>query len=407
MRFLFISAQLPGHLDWGGYLATAVELQRCGHAVLWASGREVASFVAAAQLPFHTLHETGWRWPPPPPLSPMPDLDPSALQQLRAERALDQWLEAARVERACAELIELGRVYQPDLIVSEMFVSAAGLAAEALAIPFVVAGWPAMQPKVAAGQEGLIDLARARLQQLCTRFNLTGVNWTPSGPPALLSRQLHLTYWSPTWYGDLPLLAQTQHVGGVASRVVVGAPDPLPPWPMVDPWIFITLGTSFGNDLNFFSAATQATKEMGCMPILALGRQVTERQRQMLQTQLPAEAVVQEQIDLAALLPHVTAAIHHGGAGVTHALVTHAIPQIVVPHAADQGHQAQGVMRSGVGLHLPAKETTVPRLVSALAQILPDLSPYRANAEKLRAEFAALGGVPVAAQLLIKQVDSR
>ena len=138
---------------------------------------------------------------------------------------------------------------------------------------------------------------------------------------------------------------------------------------MTNPWIFITLGTSFGNDVNFFSAATQAAMEMGCTPMLALGGQLADSQRQMVQAQLPAEAVVQEQIDLDIVLPHVTAAIHHGGAGVTHALVTHAIPQIVVPHAADQGHQAHGVMRSGVGLHLPAKESTIPRLVNALARV--------------------------------------
>lgn len=398
MRFLFISAQLPGHLDWGGYLQTAVELQRQGHDVLWASGREVAPLVTATKAPFHCLTETGWRWPPPPPLPSTPEADPSALQQLRAERALDQWLEEARVERACVELIEVGRAYQPQLIVSEMFISAAGLAAEVLAVPFVVAGWPAMQPKVAAGQTMLSDLARARLQRLYARFNLTGCNWTPSGPPALLSPQLHLTYWSPTWYGDLPLLAQTRHVGGVAP---ITAPQ-APPWPQHNPWVFITLGTSFGQDLNFFSAATQAATTLGCMPILALAGQLTASQREALQNQLPADAVVQEQVDLNAVLPAVTAAIHHGGAGVTHALVTHAVPQIVVPHAADQGHQAQGIMRSGIGIHLPAKETTIPRLVNALAQILPDRSPYRANAEKLRAEFATLGGVPVAAQWLIE-----
>ena len=42
MRILCISAQLPGHLDWGGYLATAAELARRGHEVLWTSGIAVA-----------------------------------------------------------------------------------------------------------------------------------------------------------------------------------------------------------------------------------------------------------------------------------------------------------------------------------------------------------------------------
>ncbi|MFN8487290.1 MAG: glycosyltransferase [Caldilineaceae bacterium] len=400
MRFLFVSAQLPGHLDWGGYLETAAELQRLGHAVLWASGPAVAPLVAAQHVPFHPLQETGWRWPPPPPLQPTPDLAPEALQRLRAERALDQWLDENRVAQACIELIELGHRYHPDLLVSEMFVSAAGLAAEALSVPFVVAGWPAMQPKVAAGQEALSEFARERLQRLCNRFDLTGVNWTMSGPPALLSANLHLTYWSPTWYQGLDLLPQTRHVGGSAPPTVqheaVGQDE--------NPRVFITLGTSFGNDLNFFLAAAQATHELGCTPLLALGGQLNTEQRQTLRERLPSDTQIEERIDLDAVLPQVTASIHHGGAGVTHALVTHAVPQIIVPHAADQGHQAQGVLRSGIGLHLPAKEATVPRLVNALAQLLPDLSPYRAKAQALRAEFAALGGVPVAAQLLVEQV---
>lgn len=396
MRFLFVSAQLPGHLDWGGYLETAAELQRRGHTILWASGPAVAPLVAAHHVPFQPLQETGWRWPPPPPLQPTPDVDPTTLQRLRAERALDQWLEEERVAQATAELIELGHRYQPDLLVSEMFVSAAGLAAEALAIPFVVAGWPAMQPKVAAGQEALSVLARQRLTRLWARFHLTGINWTTSGPPALLSPRLHITYWSPTWYRELTLLPQTRHVGGLAPLTAQQAALELDE----NPRVFITLGTSFGNDLNFFVAAAQAAHALGCTPLLALGGQLNQEQQQTLRERLPENARIEERVDLDTVLPQVAAAIHHGGAGVTHALVTHAVPQIVVPHAADQGHQAQGVMRSGVGLHLPAKETTVPRLVSALAQMLPDLSPYRANAQALRAEFAALGGVPVAAQLL-------
>ena len=68
MRLLFCSAQLPGHLDWGGYLATAVELAQRGHTVLWASGAAVGKRIVAAGLSFQVLEETGWRWPPPPPL---------------------------------------------------------------------------------------------------------------------------------------------------------------------------------------------------------------------------------------------------------------------------------------------------------------------------------------------------
>ena len=48
MRILFSSAQLPGHLDWGGYLATAAALAQRGHAARWVSGAAVERQVLAA-----------------------------------------------------------------------------------------------------------------------------------------------------------------------------------------------------------------------------------------------------------------------------------------------------------------------------------------------------------------------
>ena len=396
MRFLFASAQLPGHLDWGGYLHTAVELQRRGHQVLWVTGRAVTPFLQQAGIPAHFLSETGWRWPPPPPLQPTPEIDAETLRHQRALRALDQWLEVARVEAATAELVEIGRAFQPDVMVSEVFLSAAGLAAEALGVPFVVAGWPAMPPKATGGNQAVVGAARERLAQLCAHFGLEGVNWTTSGPPAQESAQLHLTYWSPSWYKGVDLLPQTVHVGGSARPATAAAPT----WDDDLPWVFITLGTSFGNDPNFFVAAARATVEMGCLPIAALAGQFTPAQESALRTALPPETVVEQSVDFSSVLPKVAAAIHHGGAGVTHALVTHGVPQIIVPHAADQMHQAQGVVRAGAGLHLAAKETTAERLVQALAQTLPDLAQLRQGADALRAEFAGLGGVTTAATLL-------
>lgn len=108
-----------------------------------------------------------------------------------------------------------------------------------------------------------------------------------------------------------------------------------------------------------------------------------------------------ERIRFAEVLPNIAAAIHHGGAGTTHALVTHGIPQIVVPKAADQARQASGVARSGVGYHIPPNQLTVPLAVEALQKILAGDAPARLNAASLQEEFASLGGVPKAAQILV------
>lgn len=396
MRYLFVSAQIPGHLDWGGYLPTAIQLQQRGHTVLWATGQAMAPLLTRAGIPGHDLAETGWRWPPPPPLQPAPGADPEVVRQQRALRALDQWLEEERVAQATNALVELGRTFRPDVIISEVFLSAAGLAAEVLACPFVVAGWPAMSPKTSGGNEAIVDAARQRLQRLCDQFSITGVNWTKSGPPAQESPLRHITYWSPRWYDGVALLPQTRHVGGVAPP----APTALPPWADEQPAVFITLGTSFGQDANFFILATRAAEEMGCLPIVALGGQFKAEQEAALRQQLPPTAIVEQRVDLNTVLPHIAAAIHAGGAGVTHALATHAVPQMIVPHAADQIHQAQGVVRSGVGIHLLAQQATVDAMVDGLAELLPDLSPLRAAAQELRDEFAQLGGVVTAAELV-------
>ncbi len=398
MRFLFASAQLPGHLDWGGYLHTATELRQRGHDVLWATGEPMAPFLQHAGIPHHLLPETGWRWPPPPPIQPSPEIDPETFAQQRALRALDQWFEEARVAEATAALIEVGRTFQPDLLVTEVFLSASGLAAEVLERPFAVAGWPAMRPKASGGHPAVVDEARERLAQLCQRFAIHGSNWTSIGPPAQESPHLHLTYWSPSWYSGVDLLPQTVHVGGMARAANGAAPS----WDDSLPWVFITLGTSFGNDANFFILAARAAVALGCLPILALAGQFKPVQEAALRAALPPEAIVEQRIDLGAVLPKVAAAIHHGGAGVTHALVTHGVPQIIVPHAADQMHQAQGVVRSGVGYHEAAPSATVQSLTAKLAQLLPDLGAARSRATALREEFAALGGVATAADLLEK-----
>ncbi len=416
MRFLCVSAQLAGHLDWGGYLPTAVELMRAGHDVLWATGRELQSHLAAQNVPIHILQETGWRWPPPPPIQ-KGTVSEEEFQRLRMVRSLDQWLDVARVRAATLELVEVAKRFRPHLIVSEMFTAAAAIAAELLGVPFTVAGWPAMQtqssgPKAdAPGAVG--KLAQARVDSLLADFGATGVNWALDGPVALRSPSLHLTYWSPRWYAGARLLPQTRMVGGIA-------PAPLPPespWldqlPSDRPWIFITLGTAFTRDTNFFLIAARAAAEVGGVPILAVGKGfdavVTKggwspREVEALRTGLPQPSVLVERVRFAEVLPHTGAAIHHGGAGTTHALVTHGIPQIVVPKAADQARQASGVARSGVGYHIPPNLLTVPLAAEALQKILAGDAPARLNAATLQEEFASLGGIPKAAQILVAAV---
>ncbi|MCL4835444.1 MAG: hypothetical protein KJZ86_23600 [Caldilineaceae bacterium] len=400
MRFLFASAPLVGHLDWGGFLATAAELAQRGHQVHWASGRAILSALTDNGLVAHEMSETGWRWPLPPPLTADDLGSPQEFARLRMLRSLDQWLDVGLVATATDELIRIGQATQPDLMISEMFVAGAGLSAEVLGVPFAVAGWPAVEAVLPEHAQFIAETAQNRLATLTARYAIQGVNWAQRGAPALLSPHLHLTYWSPRWFSGLSLLPQNRLVGGIAP--------PAQPWktpwlnqlPMDQPWAFITLGTAFTDDPNFFVAAAHAAAQVGCLPILAVGNDVNSQWSQALRARLPKPSVVVGRVNFAEVLPYAAAAIHHGGAGTTHALVTHAVPQIVVPHAADQSRQAEGVARSGVGYRIAPKDVTIPVLIQALRNALPDDSAIRRNARDLQAEFTSLGGVPVAADVL-------
>lgn len=398
MRVLCVSAPLAGHLDWGGYLATARELHNRGHTVAWASGARVRRQVEQAGLAFIELKETGWRQRLPPPLTQPNHMDPAARQSARRLRALDQWLDVRRVAAAVEELDAVIAAFGPDVILGEMFMAGAAIAAEKADCPFIVAGWPAPSESAAAvpiEPDSPLAAACARVDDLLTRFAVTGRNWTRHGPPMLCSPRLHLSYWSPGWFAGVAQGGQTRHVGGVATPAKV--PPEAWPVPYAAPWIFITLGTTFNYDPNFFITAIRAAVQAGGQPILALGRDANSRLRQALGDGLLAACVVTETADFAATLPYCAAAIHHGGAGTTHALVVHGTPQIVVPHAGDQMRQAQGVARTGCGYAIAPNQATLANLSNALTNLLMKQSPLREEAAVLQQEFAELGGVPRAA----------
>ncbi len=137
-EFWFISAPLPGHLDWGGYLKTAQALQAMGQRVLWISGAPVARAVEAAGLPFAAIPHTGWLWPLPPPPD-LTTLPPDEAIRLRYSRALDTWLTEELVAPAVEALLALAKARgRPDVIATDPFLAASALAAEVLGIPLVV-----------------------------------------------------------------------------------------------------------------------------------------------------------------------------------------------------------------------------------------------------------------------------
>jgi MGT family glycosyltransferase len=397
-RFLFTSAPLSGHLDWGGYLKTAARLSRLGHEVLWVSEEPIRAAVEAAGVPFRAVDAIGWRWPDP----QLPaDLRPEQQAVVRFQRALLVMLSEDAVARAAENLLAVAQEFEPETIVGEPTIMAAAIAAEQAGRAYAVCGYPATPPdrhvfseaERAAAEEGA-----ARLGSLFARFGVSGRNWPGGLSPWPQSPDLHIVYWTRAWYADVAeVRPQTRFVGGSPDSPGGDPPFWFDRLPTDMPLALVTLGSLFTDDPNFFVLAAQACVRAGVYPIVAMGR--SERApnlRDQIAPRLPRCAAV-AWVDYDHLFPRLAVAVHHGGMGTTHAAVVHGVPQVILPHAADQGLQARRAEASGAGLALRPREATLEAVQKAIEAVVRDAA-FRARAQKLAAAFAAAGGIDAAAR---------
>jgi UDP:flavonoid glycosyltransferase YjiC (YdhE family) len=77
------------------------------------------------------------------------------------------------------------------------------------------------------------------------------------------------------------------------------------------------------------------------------------------------------------------AAIHHGGAGTTMTVMTAGIPQIVLPHGADQFINAEQVVKAGIGMTVEPGELDAERIDTLLTD-----TGLRASAELVAGAIA-------------------
>lgn len=405
-RFWFISAPLYSHTDWGGFLKTAQALKSRGHDTLWISEAPLAKAIAQHGLEFRAIRKTGWLYP----LPPQPDLSeilPQEAVMLRYTRALDTWLSEDLVAEAVAAVCELAdEIGPPEAIVSDPFLSASAIAAEMLDVPLVICGWPAQSALDADAlfpvQRDLSSDSQRRIQRLCERFAIVGRNFSRGATPSIVSETLHIVFFTPGWYGAelATILPQTQFVGGLPEKPGDAAPGWLNEIPQERPLALITLGTVFTGDLGFYSWAAQAAASVGLIPIVTLGwNPISAEQKAQLKRALPAGTRLLNWAPYAYVLPRCQLMIQHGGMGTTHGGLLHGVPQIVVPHAADQRIQARRVSEAKVGLHLTAHDVRQGQLREG-ARALLEAEWVQERARGLARAMAGLGGVERAADLV-------
>ena len=171
--------------------------------------------------------------------------------------------------------------------------------------------------------------------------------------------------------------------------MLVSSESSAPAWSSVlpgAPTVYFTLGTIFNMESgDLLARVLAALRELDINLVVTVGREIdpAEFGRQ------PANVHVERYIPQSAVLPHCDLVISHAGSGSVIGALAHGLPSVLIPLGADQPSNAQRCVELGVARVLDAMEIT-PDSVRAAAMVVLHDPVYRRNAERLRAEIAAL-----------------
>ncbi len=100
------------------------------------------------------------------------------------------------------------------------------------------------------------------------------------------------------------------------------------------------------------------------------------------------------------LFPRMAAVVHHGGAGTSGAAFRAGVPQVIIPHLADQPYWGARAARLGVGPRpIPRPRLTAANLSAAIQAATGDPA-YRQRAAALSARINAEDGITAAVDLI-------
>jgi UDP:flavonoid glycosyltransferase YjiC (YdhE family) len=373
VRVLFTTT--PGHGHYQPMLPLARALARAGHDVRWAAAAEVCP--ALRDRGFDVVPAGIFELVPSPLRHPPPQI--AALPP--AERPDHLFSLLFGPERAAPMLADLSRIvddHAPDVLVCEQGELAGPIAAARRGVPNVTHAFGRLLPeaRVARARETMGDLWRAH-------------GFEPR-PYAGTYDHLYVDIYPPSLQSD----ANT-HVGAVQ---LVRPAEPLTADPAAEPLVYVTLGTVFNDDLALFRVAVEAAGGLGLRVVVTVG---PGGDPAALGPQ-PSHVSVERFVPQAELLPACAAVVSHAGSGTFLAALAAGVPQVLLPQAADQFLNAEAGVRGGAAIAVPRDAATVPRVRDALERVIGD-GRYRAAAERVRSEIAAMPGPDALADALARR----
>jgi UDP:flavonoid glycosyltransferase YjiC (YdhE family) len=337
-----------------------------GHEVAFASGGliqvvEAAGFAGFTIAPLR----------PPPPRRPLQGVDMEHELRVLREVFFGRWARE-RVPAALALCAE----WRPDVLVCDEADLGSMVAAERLGLPYAVVLENASGSMITPARVGeAMDALRAEHD-------------VAAGAPLVLS----------PFPPSLRDPAVPMPPGAVSLRPSVAGGGPVPDWlERLDEAVLFTLGSVFNVEAgDLFVRVLAGLREVGREVIVTVGEELDPAEM----GPQPAHVHVTRFVPLGAALPHCTIVVSHGGSGSLVASLAHGLPSVLLPMGADQPGNAARCEALGVALVLEVLTATPADVGAAVAAVLAEPS-YRAAAERVRDEIAALPGPDHAVERLV------
>jgi UDP:flavonoid glycosyltransferase YjiC (YdhE family) len=267
---------------------------------------------------------------------------------------------------AARDLVVAIDEFRPDLVVHEFCEFGAPIASAARGVPCVTHGLGLPMPEALMAEAGR---QIARLWESyglrAPRYGMLDLLYIDPCPPSL----------DP---GDGP---QCDHVAIALSQPT--QPRSARPRPL----IYVTLGTSaaFNRAANLWRTVLDAVGDLDVDVLATIGRANDPAAL----CEVPPNVTVEQWRDQDEVLPSCSAVVCHGGAGTMLGALAHGVPQLVLPHGADQYRNADAVVRAHAGTTCDPNDSIAVR--ANIASLVEDTT-YAEAASRIAIELAAMPG---------------
>jgi UDP:flavonoid glycosyltransferase YjiC (YdhE family) len=292
---------------------------------------------------------------------------------------------SVRAAPMLADILAFAREWSPSLIVHEQGEFAAPIAAALLDVPHITHGFGSLRPA------GMIAAAGDAVAGLWDEHGLA--------PPAFGGSYDHLYL---DIYPPSLRVERAAHVPAIQPlrplSLVGDLDEPVPAWVRTDnsaPLVYVTFGTVFNTDVPLVSEVVDGVRDLPVRVVVTVG---PAGDPGLLGDQ-PGKVHVTRYLPQNELMPHCAAVVSHGGSGTFLAALSHGLPQLCLPQAADQFYNAATCVNSGVGLALQPGTVSAGTVRAAVEKLLSD-AHFGEAADRLRREIETMPSPDDVAELI-------